>query len=700
MHPKSTFIKIVVCLVFVLAYSIGITAQNNNSLQQANDTVFVTDTVLVSKYGEIKKPLFGTTIKRWNETKKEPYNKSIPLQIKSNIFDDYAWTKPPFTAIFLETDEQYNASFKWKNNNYVLNTNDSILSITAPEGKIIIGSNQKSTNLYFDAKHLTKGKKEVEQWIYKTVYKKLYYPEVSKVANSIEQRNEKGEYNTTTYYTYITNYTVKYEPTTNWVYKAAPSESNIIPSYDITVFNMGNNEQLIIYKVMEDSSISYYLQNPSYISATDNENVNHIIVDLNANGCYFDNEDIIYFNTWNPYSRNSKYKQEKQIKENEWFTFEYLNQNFFLQYSANSDFTQVLCKNENDEYLKSNKKGCVQFHKLPVGAEIYINGTLYDIGEKITRSEYGRFNTIIKAKGSLDYQRTYRLDDKRPYRHITYKPQDPAGTVELNNTKSSVFVEVSNKDAYFKQHINSTKISVPIGKIRLRILSNEIQINIDTVINRWEVIKIDLKKEFEKTLSMSDSLEVDTVEVNKQIIYYRDTNFVNTIVNQPTTKKPKAERRIALSSFTNCWFGLDYAIQQTRVGTRFGIGYNNSISKPMILRYQNSIDYTLFSSPLKFKTQFGGNIYIPTKWSGYPVDMENLGYNDLTFSPFIGTGLSYNFKKFVIEASGQVSITNYWEKMPVKSGLSSRNAFWSSGSYDILNVLMRYEYGVTLYYRF
>src|SRR4030042_1914007 len=119
---------------------------------------------------------------------------------------------------------------------------------------------------------------------------------------------------------------------TVWNWETVYEKMVDIPAYDVYKFNTDSGDSFLVYRIVEEGKLEYYFQNVGYISAITSgdadksrlQPVRILIIDANANGTYFDDEDMILFNSWNPYARNSSYQEVERFLDNFWYRLGYL----------------------------------------------------------------------------------------------------------------------------------------------------------------------------------------------------------------------------------------------------------------------------------------------------------------------------------------------------------------------------------------
>jgi hypothetical protein len=334
-------------------------------------------------------------------------NKQIPVSLQQNIFKDFGWAKPELKGLRL-TLENNKAPISWNNAAYTLLKEQDGFSLKNENGFVAAGKNNRShSDMYYDMSALTLKPVMRSRWVsYQTYTTQMvsvpHTRSVTRYVYDSYSKTSKPVYSMETYYSYET----RMVPRTDWRWENYTVYELDIPDYEYYAFTMPDSTNLIIY----DAKGGPYLQNASYLSAIDKDGINHVLIDANNNGTFLDQEDRIMFNSWNPYSKDSKYRPMRLFRENSWYGLAFLKNENFLTFSQKNG--QLNLEYENDQYANSKEKGSVIFSGLPEKATLIINGQEFKTSkkDKVYKSEYGLFNARIVQKGKLDYETTYTVN--------------------------------------------------------------------------------------------------------------------------------------------------------------------------------------------------------------------------------------------------------------------------------------------------
>jgi len=445
------------------------------------------------------------TIQRWTLGKSEITSKTIPTKIRTNIFQDYLWTKPD-----LGSKEFYFTNGKtlinWKGKSWEIKKNeDSTITVSNNE-LISITSNLLLSNgdMYYDKSKL-KLKPEIKQrWVSYLTYVSQTLP-VTRYRNVTSYQYNASTGTSTPVYrmqSYIA-YETKQVPQTRWKWENYTVYTLDIPNYNYYSFIFSDSTQLFVY---EDSG-KYFLQTPSYSLSEDENGISYIITDNNTNGILAEIDDAILFNSWNPYSKFSKYKKVPFFKDNSWYNLKFLFEENFL--STEIIDSHLVMNYRNEKYSDSKEKGKLILTNLPKDAEVKINGKYYKSKKKGKyKSEYGLFKINISRKGYLDFEELYEINEENMIQNIIYKPQGIASIFKLKNLfKDDYFVTISNKDNYHKTYHNLKQVNVPIGDIDVEIYTDGSVLTKKMNSKKSEIIEFDYESEIQKVAVKGEDKE-------------------------------------------------------------------------------------------------------------------------------------------------------------------------------------------------
>jgi hypothetical protein len=412
--------------------------------------------------------------------------KKISAQIHSNIFNDFLWTEPNYTAKKIE----------FSNNIYYFEMNGASFQLTLIDTNLIelkgFGTSilidkvfSKSTH-YFDKNMLGYSYVQKQKWVAHPTISSKVIPVKHYTQNKID------------YYTTFEPHTLM---STQWKWEIANDSVLLIPSFLKYQFDMNDGRTIFVYENKDiNGKTNYYIQNASYLYASDTNGIEYILIDNNCNGNYTDAEDRIFFKTWNPHSKQSTFKKLSFVKENTWINNSFFHDNFLIPYfhAGKLNFENII-----ENYSGSNKSGTLQLLKVPKKSSLIINTKSYAIkkGKNKFDCNYGIYHASISNKGFLDFDTIFTINDNNPSEEIMYQKTLPAGTLKIKNIFENDFIiTIRNANGYIKNYLNTDVIAVPIGNNELSIYINGIQINYSFSINQNNIIDFDFEAAIQKSI--------------------------------------------------------------------------------------------------------------------------------------------------------------------------------------------------------
>jgi hypothetical protein len=299
---------------------------------------------------------------------------------------------------------------------------------------------------------------------------------------------------------------------TVWKWKTVQESFINIPSYVVFSFDTKSGEKVLIYKIRGQGEDAYYFQNASYIYSVEGQMASFgtandlalLIIDTNANGYYFDDDDMILFNSWNPYSRDSSYKEISSFMDNSWYRLAQLKLDYFMSLSADTEATKLTVKNANSAFIESQETGSLTITNLTDDMKIFINGEEYGpVAEKEFSGDiqYGIFKLRISRPRYLDFIKTFTVDNTQDAVTLSYEETEPAGTFTLKNHGFRNWKMVlKNKEGDLYTVYSENSISVKAGMYTINIIGNNIDYGLNLNIDAGEVYEYDFAADkIEKT---------------------------------------------------------------------------------------------------------------------------------------------------------------------------------------------------------
>jgi hypothetical protein len=222
----------------------------------------------------------------------------------------------------------------------------------------------------------------------------------------------------TTYRTqFYTAYRTEFRYETTWSWQMVTEwRAKVLPSTYYS-FSLDDHQRLTVYQ--KDGR--YFLQNPTYIAAKDENGVNCLLVDFNANGSYFDPQDRVMWSAWNPYDQGSKYKQVKGVRGNAWYSLLDLEDSQLVTMTEAEGKLKMTSLNQ--QYAGVKGKGTVNFLGVPQDAVVKVNGQSVRLNAKgkPLAAEYGEYHYVISRTGRLDTLGSFVVDADHLAPQIEYK---------------------------------------------------------------------------------------------------------------------------------------------------------------------------------------------------------------------------------------------------------------------------------------
>jgi hypothetical protein len=440
---------------------------------------------------------YGQTFKRWPNGRVEMVSKELSFTQKPNIFNDFKWTYPSIKSIPVVFKDG-NAAFDFAGKHFQATlVSDKSMRLSEVNGANVESSEQLSEgNMYYDKSSLRYKAVTVSSWTPYTTYTQQSVP-VTRTRSVAVYSSSNGK-PTTSYRN--ESYTVyEYRSVARTDYRYTPHTTYVldIPQYPYYSFKMNDSVAFVVYK----TGSKYYVQNASYIIATDLDNVNHIFIDANSNGDFFDDADKVMFNSWDPYSKTSSYRPAGMFRDNNWYDLPFLRTNNFLTFSKSAVTGKLKIDYENSSFSDDEEKGKVTIENVPDDADLMVNGKMYRAkkGTKTYKTQYGKFFVRISKDGYMDFEANYYVDATNPVTSITYQSPKEAGLVQMQNIfQKSYFVTVSDSNGYNQTHNNAARFKVPLGAATVAIYSDGFTLTKQFHLAAGEKATIDFEAEIKK----------------------------------------------------------------------------------------------------------------------------------------------------------------------------------------------------------
>lgn len=460
-----------------------------------------------------------STITRWSGQTSEKGSRSLPLTLSVNIFDDFLWTTPPLYSKELKTYQKEGKTYgtiDFARTSYTFLIESDFLKSTADS--MAYTAKVSKQNYYYNLDILKTKIVTRQRLVTKTRFVTTQVAVTKSVpvsrTRTVTSFNPDGStsYRTETYTDYETRteYETRTVPETYTEWETVYERVLDIPEYVYYKVILDNRFHILIYKIEDPAGTTrYFYQNVTYFSTSEAENnrtLKMLHIDADSDGIYFEDNDRMLYNIWNPYERNSEYAEISGYLDNYWYRYHQLSIDKFLSFSAENDFSRLQINSANNEYIGSEKKGTFQITGLPYDdALVYVNGDPYfhtkkGILEK--EIEYGIHRLMIKHEGYMELEQVFIINDSSPSFIMEYQPSGPAGTFEfLNDYLRSWVITVTGEDGESKHYFNRNKISLQAGSYTVVISSGGYNITKEIKINPGSSQTVNYKTELEKIIS-------------------------------------------------------------------------------------------------------------------------------------------------------------------------------------------------------
>jgi hypothetical protein len=410
-------------------------------------------------------------ITRMPQGVKEFSSTVVGVKKHENIFEQYMWTYPDLTS------RKIGKSFIFSNEPFTFETGNGAITVIH-NGSAYTFPKQKSNKVYMNLSTLESTTVLSQRWVPKTVIEVQTVPVMKTRQVPVTTFGPDGIASTTFQTEFYTDFETRHVPVTKWEWENYPVTTYYFPVVEYCQAAIGNKYFFIIYETGNANEKEYYLQNSSYLLTKSGENeifgsskLALVFADTDSNGSFFDPTDMVLFNTWNPFDRESSYSFTNLFVDNRWYTLNALAEENFLYFEEREKDQAVFIGYENDRYLNEKNTGKVTFKNLKgTEARIFINGNEYNLffGNELT-AEYGKYRIRITNPGYLDYEEVYTINGENPHKVIEYALTEKAGTIGITNIFAQGYIVEIRSEKINKFYLNAKQINLPAGKYHVSI---------------------------------------------------------------------------------------------------------------------------------------------------------------------------------------------------------------------------------------
>lgn len=465
----------------------------------------------------ISHAVFSQKIKRDRHLQRVLDSTQLSLAQNTDIFEDYGWLQPNVGSVPIQFD-QGAASFNMNGKAVSASlADDGSIQLTAG-GNEIAASSEKCKNCYYDISILQLKPVTTTRWVPVTSYQMQMVPVMrTRMVTRYQYNSSTGSsqpvYSSETY----TAYESRSVPTTTYQYQTTTTFVLDIPVTTVYRFKdvFAENDQLLIYEV-GDNDKKYYAQMASYLLAKTEDDINYIFIDVNGNGVFLEPADKVAFNTWNPFSKGSKFRPMFHFKENRWYSISELSDSYFIGFERMGE-KHVFTTNKNNMF--KDVKGYGKLHVKGVSEDciLEVNKRKYKKLTKPLKIEYGCYSFKLKREGYLDMVQTGCITKDSPEYMLNYESTETGKELTINNIFSTnYFITVKGENGYETNYYNQKSFQVPEGHVSISIDNSgyvlEQEFDTDTV----STLEIDYESEIKKLLPQDEEKEEDSGSSGKR----------------------------------------------------------------------------------------------------------------------------------------------------------------------------------------
>jgi len=461
----------------------------------------------------------------FSEEKITDNSQEMALKFKGDIFTDYLWATPPLVSTELKFTQKNNDfkeaafNFSGKDLKFILNNNDEI-SLQNDNTDNFIKPEKSSNNIYYSINELGTKKVPVERLVNKVRYEeKMVRVSRQYAVQKTRQVTSMGPNGQTSFHTeFYTDWETRWENELQSVPVYYTQMETVIeykidvPVYQYYKIEVQKDRFVYIYKIEKKGETKFYFQNPGYYTGNlDKEgifsatNVPLVFIDINSNGNYFDEQDALFLNAWNPYDKNSTYKEITGYMDNYWYNIEELSKEKFINFQTQNDNKKVKIFNKNQEYFNTKKNGEFIISNLTKGKnEVHVNGEGYMINSKgivKQKLKYGTYRLKIDYEWHVPYETTFTINEDSPKFIFDYSLTPEAGKFVFTDNSlkkwSLIFVNKKKERTVF---YNARDFYLKPGVYNFTASSGGIQLTKFIEIKPKDTFEYNYKLELEKKL--------------------------------------------------------------------------------------------------------------------------------------------------------------------------------------------------------
>lgn len=409
----------------------------------------------------------ATTIARWPDRSAEKGSRSEVCEKRSNIFADYLWTTPPVAA--RRVDGRFELGGR------VYDIAESGGRMTLEGGGVKLSAPLLTSNkVYPELASLRQVVTVRQRWVPRTTFVTENVPVTKSRTVTSTSFDAKGMAHTDFRTEFYTDWEIHMVSKTEWYWDNYSETSYEISDSRYYEFDLPGNDHVLVFDKTEGGAVVHYLLNASYYVVKENadsffgaKDTNVLFVDAQSNGSFFDPEDRVLINVWNPYDKDSRHRSISRYMDNYWYSVGYLANNFFLKCALAGD--SVRFEYGNAAYLGVKDTGTLTLRNIAgVKPKVSLNGKGYSLAEGRARNiQFGQYHLVASVPGRLDFESYFTVDERNRAVDIEYREQPKGGTVEIAGVYAADFKLFTGDGE--KVLLSPKSVSLAVGRHTLTI---------------------------------------------------------------------------------------------------------------------------------------------------------------------------------------------------------------------------------------
>lgn len=436
-----------------------------------------------------------TTIARWPNGSAEMGSRAVAFVTRPDVFADYLWTAPDIKSV------QIGDRFSFNGHDYsFVDSGDSLMIRAGTEEKTL--AVKRGKDRYADISALKRITVTRQRWVPRTRFETERVSVIKYRTVTRTSFDAKGRSHTSMHTESYTDWENRMVSRTHWEWESYQDSWYDIPEAEYFDAAFGNGDRFTVYRTAGKSGPRYLLQNPQYCLVREGESqtfgakdLSMVFVDSQSNGRFFEADDRVLFNVWNPYDKSSQYRTIRNLLDNYWYEVSFIAGNYFLSFEPAGDSLSI--KYGNEEYIGVEAKGTLSLRGLPTDkASVIINGHRYRFwDEKPVPIEYGKYHMIVRSPGYLEFEDSFTVNSTNPAVVIDVSATPEAETVKIENIFAENYRVIAENGSWKSIRFNEKEVTVPVGKCRVTVSVDGFDLVRDVEVAAGSPVIIDFEKE-------------------------------------------------------------------------------------------------------------------------------------------------------------------------------------------------------------